>query len=76
MLRFRELDTTKQEHRQRLIDSFVNAVYLYDDKILLTFNYQDGDETISLEEINSSNITGGRPPKKEWTVVGLSIFLW
>ena len=40
--RFRAIDTTKQEQRQRLIDSFVNAVYVYDDKIILTFNYQDG----------------------------------
>jgi len=64
LLRFRELDTTKQEHRQRLIDSFVNAVYLYDDKILLTFNYKDGDETISLADINGSNISGERPPNE------------
>ncbi len=46
--RFRAIDTTKQEQRQRLIDSFVNAVYVYDDKIILTFNYQDGTETITL----------------------------
>ena len=41
--RFRAVDPTKQEQRQRLIDSFVNAVYVYDDKIILTFNYQDGN---------------------------------
>ena len=45
--RFRAIDTTNEEHRQRLIDSFVNAVYVYDDKIILTFNYQDGTETIT-----------------------------
>ena len=30
--RFRKLDVSKKEHRQMLIDTFVNAIYLYDDK--------------------------------------------
>lgn len=60
--RFRAIDTTKQEQRQRLIDSFVNAVYVYDDKIILTFNYQDGTETITLDDINGSDLEAGSPP--------------
>ena len=28
--RFRKLDVTKPDQRQRLIDSFVNAIYLYE----------------------------------------------
>ena len=35
--RFRKFDVTKREQRQRLIDSFVNAVYLYEDKIIPYF---------------------------------------
>ena len=61
--RFRAIDTTKQEQRQRLIDSFVNAVYVYDDKIILTFNYQDGTETITLDDINGSDLGASAPPK-------------
>ena len=45
---------TKQEERQRIIDMFNNAVYLYDDKIVLTFNYKDGTKTITLDEIKES----------------------
>ena len=60
--RFRTIDTSKQEQRQRLIDSFVNAVYVYDDKIILTFNYQDGTETITLDDINGSDLGVGAPP--------------
>ena len=59
--RFRAIDTTKPEQRQRLIDSFVNAVYVYDDKIILTFNYQDGTETITLDDINGSDLEAGCP---------------
>lgn len=62
--RFRTIDTTKQEQRQRLIDSFVNAVYVYEDKIILTFNYKDGTETITLDDINGSDLVASAPPKR------------
>ncbi len=52
--RFRKLDTKKREHRRRLIDSFVNAVYLYDDHMIITFNYKDGSKTITLAELEKS----------------------
>lgn len=48
---------TKREQRQGLIDSFVNAVYLYEDKIILTFNYKDGSKTITLAEIEGSDLS-------------------
>lgn len=51
--RFRKLDITKPEQRQRLIDSFVNAIYLYDDKLVITFNYKEGSKTISLDDIRA-----------------------
>jgi len=63
--RFRKLDVTKYEHRQRLIDSFVNAIFLFDDKIVLTFNYKDGTKTISLDDIKSSDIHANGSPS--WT---------
>lgn len=48
--RFRELDVTKESHRQMLIDTFVNAVFVHDDKLLLTFNFKDGTRTITLTD--------------------------
>lgn len=63
LCRFRQLDPTKEEHRQRLIDSFVNAVYVYDDKLILTFNYKDGQETISLADIKRSDLESSGGPK-------------
>ena len=41
LLRFRKLDMTQPEQRQALVDTFINAIYLYDDKVLITFNYED-----------------------------------
>ena len=55
--RFRKFDVTKREQRQRLIDSFVNAVYLYEDKIILTFNCKNGSKTITLAEVEGSDLS-------------------
>lgn len=49
--RFRKLDVTKQSHRKMLIDTFINAIYLYDDKMLITFNYKDGTKKITFSDI-------------------------
>lgn len=48
--RFRKLDVRKKEHRQMQIDSFINAIYLYDDKLVITFNYKDGTKTITWDD--------------------------
>lgn len=67
--KFREMDTRKVDHRRRLVDSFINAIYLYDDRIAFVFNYKDGAETISFNELNDSTLHSdltalGGPPKK------------
>ena len=67
--RFRKFDVTKREQRQRLIDSFVNAVYLYEDKIILTFNYKDGSKTITLAEVEGSDLSVLGAPIKVLTEV-------
>jgi hypothetical protein len=38
------------------IDSFVDSVYLYDDRIVLTFNYKDGLKTVPLTDIDGSGL--------------------
>ena len=60
-----QLDTTKNEHKQRLIDSFVNAVYVYDDKLVLTFNYNEANTTVTLDEVNGSIIECSGAPKPD-----------
>ena len=51
---FRKLDTTSQAQRKILIDAFVNAIFLYDDKILLTFNFKDGTKTITFDDVQTT----------------------
>ena len=54
------------DYRKEIIDTFVNSVFVYDDKLVLTYNYKDGTETLTLQEIESvlsSNLTSMCPPK-------------
>ena len=63
---FRHGDPANRDFQKRLIDTFVNAVYVFDDKLVLTYNYQHGTQTISLDEIESalsSDFDGATPPK-------------
>lgn len=63
LYQFREMDIANMEQRQRLIDIFVNAVFVYDNKIIFTFNYKDGSKTVSLSDIQSSDLDRCSPPK-------------
>ena len=54
--RMRKYDTKKLEHRRRLIDSFVNAIYLFDDRITFTFNFKNGTQTITFAELEESGL--------------------
>ena len=65
---FRHGDPANRDFQKRLIDTFVNAVYVFDDKLVLTYRYQHGTQTISLEEIESalsSDFDGATPPIKK-----------
>ena len=38
----------------KVIDTFINRIYLYDDKLIITFNHKDGAETITLNDIETA----------------------
>ena len=47
---------------KELIKTFVNSVFVYDDKVVLTFNYSGDDRTITLNEIDGGLQQGVRLP--------------
>lgn len=67
---------SKQSHSQRLIDTFVNRIYLYDDKLIITFNHKDGAQTITLGDIetalaekeNGSDLVSSAVPKTGYPI--------
>lgn len=52
---FRDGDAKSKEYQAKLIDSFVQAVYLYDDSIRIVCNYtgKNGDISVSLSDTNA-----------------------
>ncbi len=71
--KFKQLDISTQEGKQRLIDGFINAIYLYDDKITFTFNYKDGTKTVYLSELDCTPSGSDlkcftAPTKNRWSI--------
>jgi len=46
------MDYSDIDCQKRLIKTFLNSVFVYDDKVVLTFNYSGDDRTITLHEID------------------------
>ena len=64
--RFKYGNINDKAYQREIIDVFVNSVYVYDDKLVLTYNFKDGTQTITLKEIEnalSSDMTCVAPPK-------------
>jgi exosome complex RNA-binding protein Rrp42 (RNase PH superfamily) len=72
--KFKDGDIDNPTYRQTLVDAFVNAVFLYDDKLVLTLNWKDGTKTISLPEIES--ITEAEKGNETPTSAGAVEFLF
>ncbi len=61
--RFRKMDVTLPENRRRLVDSFVNSIILYDDRIEFYFNFRKGAVTLTLKELkNGSDLLDSTQP--------------
>ncbi len=63
---YRKLDITKQDGKRKLIDTFINAVYAYDDYFKIIYNGNNKEETISLEALENSStlFSSGAPLNK------------
>ncbi len=65
---FKYGDVNSREYQKRIIDTFVNSLYLFDDRLVITYNFKDGTETITLAEIQAafgSDLTQVAPPNKK-----------
>ena len=65
-----------------LIDTFVNAIFLYDDKMVITFNYKDGTDTITFDDLKAALDKEKRgsdldcltaPPGRAWSRYALRV---
>ncbi len=60
--RFTDLDYNDLNCQKQLIKTFVNSVFVYENKVVLTFNYSGDDRTITLREIDGGLEHGVRLP--------------
>ena len=61
---FRHGDPADIAFQEKVIDCFVNSIYLFDDRIVVNFNYQESGRKVSLEEVLSSFLDGNGAPQK------------
>lgn len=54
LYQFREGDFEDIDFQKRLVNTFVNSVFVYDDKITLNYNYSGDSRTVTLEEVDSA----------------------
>lgn len=66
--KFRDTNIDDLNSKKRLIDSFVNSIYLYDDKIIFSFNYNDFTHKLTLKELEAeigSSFNASSPPREK-----------
>ena len=60
LMKFRKFDISQKKQRKTLIEIFVNAIFLYDDRMLITFNYKDGTQTVRFEDTLTADGVEGK----------------
>ena len=73
---FRKGDINDAKYRQALVDTFVNKIYLYDDKMTVLYNTQDSHSEMTLDNASLSRVglvePRGIEPLSESNLTGLS----
>jgi site-specific DNA recombinase len=65
--RFKYGDADDPQYQKQIIDTFISAIYVYDDKLVLTYNFKDGTESVTLEDVEKafgSDLARAAPPYK------------
>ena len=52
--RFKYENVNDTNYQRQIIDAFINAIYVFDDKLAFTYNFHDGTETITLKAIEAA----------------------
>ena len=54
LMKFAASDLSDQSQKQKIIDIFVNSVYVYDDRVVIFFNYKDGERCVDFSVVSDS----------------------
>ena len=67
---FREGDVSSPVYQRQIIDNFVNSVYVFEDRVVLNFNFKENAKTVPLREVLGSSADGNGPPKQKPEAAG------
>ena len=51
------LDLAQDSNRQRIVDTFVNSIYVHEDRAVINLNCREGEEIIPFEAENGSYLS-------------------
>jgi hypothetical protein len=57
--RFKDGDIDNLEYRKHLVDIFVNSIFLYDDEVVITYNWKDGTKKVTLAKLEAADTEAG-----------------
>ena len=61
---FQQGDANSLMYQRQIIDNFVNSVYIFEDRVVLNFNFKENAKTVPLREVLGSSADGNGPPKQ------------
>ncbi|HBN12475.1 MAG TPA: recombinase family protein [Clostridiales bacterium] len=59
---FRKIDVSTQDGKRKIIDTFINSIFIYDDYMKIIYNVNGREEVIKLEELESSTLFSDGEP--------------
>ena len=62
--RFRQGDVNSPAYQRQIIDNFVNSVYVFEDRVVLNFNFKENANTVPLRDVLGSSADGNGPPSQ------------
>ena len=65
--RFKHGDPDSKEYQRQIIDIFLNSIYVFDDRLVFTYNYKNGTQTVTMADIFvafGSDLRSRTPPQK------------
>ena len=76
--RFKYGDPNNKEYQRQIIDIFLNSIYVFDDRLVFTYNYKNGTQTVTLADVSAafgSDLKSCTPPKRDKLVLEASLSL-
>ena len=62
---FSLIDIKNQDGQRKIIDTFINSIYAYEDYFKIVYNGTEKEEIVSLKEIQSSTLFSEGEPRKK-----------